>query len=144
MAMLDKANTSTYGNPEITKVNIGVKKRPGILVSGHDLKDLEMLLKQSENSGVDIYTHSEMLPAHYYPHFKKYSHFVGNYGNAWWKQKEEFESFNGPILMTTNCIVPPKKIILTDYSLQVLQVIRVLSTLMVALMKKKTFLKLLN
>lgn len=109
MAMLDKANTSTYGNPEITKVNIGVKSRPGILVSGHDLKDLEMLLKQSENSGVDIYTHSEMLPAHYYPHFKKYSHFVGNYGNAWWKQKEEFESFNGPILMTTNCIVPPKK-----------------------------------
>ena len=109
MAMLDKANTSTYGNPEITKVNIGVRNRPGILVSGHDLKDLEMLLKQSENSGVDIYTHSEMLPAHYYPHFKKYSHFVGNYGNAWWKQKEEFESFNGPILMTTNCIVPPKK-----------------------------------
>lgn len=109
MAMLDKANTSTYGNPEITKVNIGVKNRPGILVSGHDLKDLEMLLKQSENSGVDIYTHSEMLPAHYYPHFKKYSHFVGNYGNAWWKQKEEFESFNGPILITTNCIVPPKK-----------------------------------
>lgn len=109
MAMLDKANTSTYGNPEITKVNIGVKNRPGILVSGHDLKDLEMLLKQSENSGIDIYTHSEMLPAHYYPHFKKYSHFVGNYGNAWWKQKEEFESFNGPILMTTNCIVPPKK-----------------------------------
>ncbi len=109
MAMLDKANTLTYGNPEITKVNIGVKNRPGILVSGHDLKDLEMLLKQSKNSGVDIYTHSEMLPAHYYPHFKKYSHFVGNYGNAWWKQKEEFESFNGPILMTTNCIVPPKK-----------------------------------
>lgn len=109
MAMLDKANTSTYGNPEITKVNIVVQNRPGILVSGHDLKDLEMLLKQSENSGVDIYTHSEMLPAHYYPHFKKYSHFVGNYGNAWWKQKEEFESFNGPILMTTNCIVPPKK-----------------------------------
>lgn len=109
MAMLDKANTSTYGNPEITKVNIGVKNRPGILVSGHDLKDLEMLLKQSENSGIDIYTHSEMLPAHYYPHFKKYSHFIGNYGNAWWKQKEEFESFNGPILMTTNCIVPPKK-----------------------------------
>lgn len=109
MAMLDKANTSTYGNPEITKVNIGVRNRPGILVSGHDLKDLEMLLKQSENSGIDIYTHSEMLPAHYYPHFKKYSHFVGNYGNAWWKQKEEFESFNGPILITTNCIVPPKK-----------------------------------
>lgn len=109
MAMLDKANTSTYGNPEITKVNIGVRNRPGILVSGHDLRDLEMLLKQSKNSGVDIYTHSEMLPAHYYPHFKKYSHFVGNYGNAWWKQKEEFESFNGPILMTTNCIVPPKK-----------------------------------
>ncbi len=108
MALLDKANTSTYGNPEITKVNIGVGNRPGILVSGHDLKDMEMLLKQTEGTGVDIYTHSEMLPAHYYPAFKKYSHFVGNYGNAWWKQKEEFESFNGPILMTTNCIVPPK------------------------------------
>lgn len=107
MALLDKANTSAYGNPEITKVNIGVGTRPGILVSGHDLRDLEMLLKQTENSGVDIYTHSEMLPAHYYPAFKKYPHFVGNYGNAWWKQKEEFASFNGPILMTTNCIVPP-------------------------------------
>lgn len=108
MALLDKANTSAYGNPEITKVNIGVGTRPGILVSGHDLRDMEMLLKQTEGTGVDIYTHSEMLPAHYYPAFKKYSHFVGNYGNAWWKQKEEFESFNGPILMTTNCIVPPK------------------------------------
>ncbi len=109
MALLDKANTSAYGNPEITKVNIGVENRPGILISGHDLRDMEMLLKQTEGTGVDVYTHSEMLPAHYYPAFKKYSHFVGNYGNAWWKQKEEFESFNGPILMTTNCIVPPKK-----------------------------------
>ena len=108
MALLDKANTESYGNPEITKVNIGVQKRPGILVSGHDLKDLEELLIQSEGMGIDIYTHSEMLPAHYYPELKKYSHLVGNYGNAWWKQKEEFESFNGPILMTTNCIVPPK------------------------------------
>jgi hydroxylamine reductase len=108
MALLDKANTSTYGNPEITKVNIGVGKNPGILVSGHDLKDLEALLEQTEGTGVDVYTHSEMLPAHYYPSFKKYKHFIGNYGNAWWKQKEEFESFNGPILMTTNCIVPPK------------------------------------
>ncbi|QEJ96232.1 hydroxylamine reductase [Treponema phagedenis] len=109
MALLDKANTSTYGNPEMTKVNIGVGKNPGILISGHDLRDMEMLLKQTEGTGVDVYTHSEMLPAHYYPAFKKYSHFVGNYGNAWWKQKEEFESFNGPILMTTNCIVPPKE-----------------------------------
>lgn len=108
MALLDKANTETYGNPEITKVNIGVRNNPGILVSGHDLKDLELLLKQTEGTGVDVYTHSEMLPAHYYPHLKKYSHLAGNYGNAWWKQKEEFESFNGPILMTTNCIVPPK------------------------------------
>lgn len=108
MALLDKANTSAYGNPEITKVNIGVGTRPGILISGHDLRDMEMLLKQTEGTGVDVYTHSEMLPAHYYPAFKKYPHFVGNYGNAWWKQKEEFESFNGPILMTTNCIVPPK------------------------------------
>jgi len=108
MALLDNANTSTYGNPEITKVNIGVGTRPGILVSGHDLRDLEMLLKQTQRSGVDVYTHSEMLPAHYYPAFKKYPNFVGNYGNAWWKQKEEFESFHGPILMTTNCIVPPK------------------------------------
>ncbi|MGM9978572.1 MAG: hydroxylamine reductase [Clostridium sp.] len=108
MALLDKANTESYGNPEITKVNIGVGKRPGILVSGHDLKDLEELLIQSEGMGIDIYTHSEMLPAHYYPKLKKYSHLVGNYGNAWWKQKEEFKSFNGPILMTTNCIVPPK------------------------------------
>ena len=108
MALLDNANTSTYGNPEITKVNIGVGTRPGILVSGHDLRDLEMLLKQTQGSGVDVYTHTEMLPAHYYPAFKKYPNFVGNYGNAWWKQKEEFESFHGPILMTTNCIVPPK------------------------------------
>lgn len=108
MAMLDKANTSAYGNPEITKVNIGVRSNPSILVSGHDLRDLEMLLEQTKDTGVDVYTHSEMLPAHYYPTFKKYSHFVGNYGNAWWRQKEEFESFNGAILMTTNCIVPPK------------------------------------
>ena len=107
MALLDKANTSRYGNPEITKVNLGVRNNPGILISGHDLKDLEMLLEQTQDTGVDIYTHSEMLPAHYYPAFKKYPHFVGNYGNAWWKQREEFESFNGPILMTTNCIVPP-------------------------------------
>ncbi|SFP81633.1 hydroxylamine reductase [Caldicoprobacter faecalis] len=108
MALLDKANTSTYGNPEITRVNIGVRNNPGILVSGHDLKDLEELLKQTEGTGVDVYTHGEMLPAHYYPAFKKYEHFVGNYGNAWWKQDKEFESFNGPILMTTNCLIPPK------------------------------------
>jgi hydroxylamine reductase len=107
MALLDSANTGTYGNPEITKVNIGVGTRPGILVSGHDLRDLEQLLEQTKDTGIDVYTHSEMLPAHYYPAFKKYSHFIGNYGNAWWKQKEEFESFNGPILMTTNCVVPP-------------------------------------
>lgn len=107
MALLDKANTEAYGNPEITKVNIGVGKNPGILVSGHDLRDLEMLLEQTQGTGVDVYTHSEMLPAHYYPAFKKYPNFIGNYGNAWWKQKEEFESFNGPILITTNCIVPP-------------------------------------
>ena len=108
MALLDKANTSAYGDPEITGVNIGVGRNPGILVSGHDLRDLEMLLEQTQGTGVDVYTHSEMLPAHYYPAFRKYPHFVGNYGNAWWKQKEEFESFNGPILMTTNCIIPPK------------------------------------
>ena len=108
MALLDQANTEAYGNPEITKVNIGVGKNPGILISGHDLKDLEMLLEQTEGTGIDVYTHSEMLPAHYYPAFKKYSHFRGNYGNAWWKQKDEFEAFHGPILMTTNCIVPPK------------------------------------
>lgn len=108
MALLDEANTTAYGNPEITKVNIGVGKNPGILVSGHDLRDMEMLLQQTQGSGVDVYTHSEMLPANYYPKLKKYPNFVGNYGNAWWKQKEEFESFNGPILMTTNCIVPPK------------------------------------
>lgn len=109
MAMLDEANTSTYGNPEITEVDIGVRNNPGILISGHDLKDLEMLLEQTKDSGVDVYTHGEMLPAHYYPFFKKYSNFAGNYGNAWWKQREEFESFNGPVLMTTNCVVPPKK-----------------------------------
>ena len=107
MALLDKANTSSYGNPEITQVNIGVRNNPAILISGHDLKDMEELLAQTEGTGVDVYTHSEMLPANYYPAFKKYKHFVGNYGNAWWKQREEFESFNGPILFTTNCIVPP-------------------------------------
>ncbi|WP_298563920.1 hydroxylamine reductase [uncultured Phascolarctobacterium sp.] len=108
MALLDTANTSTYGNPEITKVELGVRSNPAILISGHDLRDLEMLLEQTANTGVDVYTHSEMLPAHYYPAFKKYPHFAGNYGNAWWKQKEEFEAFNGPILLTTNCLVPPK------------------------------------
>ncbi len=107
MEMLDRANTTSYGNPEITKVNIGVGNKPGILISGHDLHDIEDLLKQTEGTGVDVYTHGEMLPAHYYPAFKKYSHFIGNYGNAWWKQREEFESFNGPIIFTTNCIVPP-------------------------------------
>jgi hydroxylamine reductase len=107
MAMLDKANTARYGNPEITKVNIGVRKNPGILISGHDLRDLEDLMEQTRDSGIDVYTHSEMLPAHYYPFFKKYNHFAGNYGNSWWKQREEFETFNGPILFTTNCIVPP-------------------------------------
>ena len=107
MALLDKANTEAYGNPEITTVDIGVRKNPGILISGHDLRDLEMLLEQTAGTGVDVYTHSEMLPAHYYPAFKKYPHFAGNYGNAWWKQKEEFDKFNGPILMTTNCVVPP-------------------------------------
>ncbi|GAA0116169.1 hydroxylamine reductase [Clostridium senegalense] len=109
MALLDKANTESYGNPTITKVNIGVRNNPGILISGHDLKDIEELLKQTDGTGVDVYTHSEMLPAHYYPQLKKYSHLVGNYGNAWWKQTEEFEKFNGPILMTTNCLVPPKE-----------------------------------
>lgn len=108
MELLDTANTSTYGHPEMTKVNIGVRQNPGILISGHDLKDMEELLKQTEGTGVDVYTHSEMLSANYYPAFKKYDHFVGNYGNAWWEQTREFESFNGPILMTTNCIVPPK------------------------------------
>lgn len=108
MALLDKANTTTYGNPEITKVNIGVRNNPAILISGHDLKDLEELLEQTEGTGVDVYTHGEMLPAHYYPAFKKYPNFVGNYGNAWWKQDKEFESFNGPILLTTNCLTPPK------------------------------------
>ncbi|MGI6055492.1 MAG: hydroxylamine reductase [Bilifractor sp.] len=107
MALLDKANTEAYGNPEVTQVDIGVRKNPGILISGHDLRDLEMLLEQTQGTGVDVYTHSEMLPAHYYPAFKKYPNFAGNYGNAWWKQKEEFEKFNGPILMTTNCVVPP-------------------------------------
>lgn len=108
MALLDEANTARYGNPEITKVNIGVRKNPAILISGHDLTDLEQLLEQTNGTGVDVYTHSEMLPAHYYPAFKKYDHFVGNYGNAWWKQVGEFESFHGPILFTTNCLVPPK------------------------------------
>jgi len=108
MALLDKANTTTYGNPEVTKVNIGVRNNPAILISGHDLKDLEELLEQTKGTGVDVYTHGEMLPAHYYPAFKKYDHFVGNYGNAWWLQDKEFETFNGPILMTTNCLVPPK------------------------------------
>lgn len=109
MALLDKANTSSYGNPEITQVNIGVRNNPAILISGHDLKDMEELLAQTEGTGIDVYTHSEMLPANYYPAFKKYKHFVGNYGNAWWQQREEFESFNGPILFTTNCIVPPQE-----------------------------------
>ncbi len=108
MALLDDANTSTYGNPEPTSVNLGVRNNPGILISGHDLKDMEELLKQTDGTGIDVYTHGEMLPANAYPAFKKYSHFVGNYGNAWWKQKEEFEKFNGPILLTTNCLVPPK------------------------------------
>ena len=107
MALLDKANTEAYGNPEITTVKLGVEDRPGILISGHDLRDLEMLLEQTQGTDVDVYTHSEMLPGHYYPKFKKYKNFIGNYGNAWWKQKEEFETFHGPILMTTNCIVPP-------------------------------------
>ena len=107
MAMLDEANTKSYGNPEITKVNIGVGKNPGILISGHDLHDIEDLLKQTEGTGIDVYTHGEMLPAHYYPQLKKYKHLVGNYGNAWWKQREEFSSFNGPVVFTTNCIVPP-------------------------------------
>ena len=107
MALLDKANTEAYGSPEITRVDLGVRGNPGILISGHDLRDLEMLLEQTAGVGVDVYTHSEMLPAHYYPAFKKYPHFAGNYGNAWWKQKEEFEKFNGPILMTSNCVVPP-------------------------------------
>jgi len=109
MALLDKANTETYGNPEITKVNIGVRNNPGILISGHDLKDMEELLEQTEGTGIDVYTHGEMLPANYYPAFKKYKHFVGNYGNAWWKQNEEFEKFNGPVLMTTNCLIPPRE-----------------------------------
>jgi hydroxylamine reductase len=109
MALLDEANTRTYGHPELTKVNIGVGKNPGILISGHDLKDMEELLKQTENTGIDVYTHGEMLPANYYPAFKKYAHFIGNYGSSWWHQNEEFESFNGPILLTTNCLVPLKK-----------------------------------
>lgn len=108
MALLDTANTQAYGNPEVTKVDLGVRQNPGILISGHDLRDLEMLLEQTEGTGVDVYTHGEMLPAHYYPKFKPYKHFVGNYGNAWWKQKEEFEAFNGPVVLTTNCLVPPK------------------------------------
>jgi hydroxylamine reductase len=109
MALLDKANTTTYGNPEMTEVNIGVRKNPGILISGHDMKDMEELLRQTEGTGVDVYTHSEMLPANYYPAFRKYKHFVGNYGNSWWRQATEFESFNGPVLFTTNCIVPPRE-----------------------------------
>ncbi|MDD6383606.1 MAG: hydroxylamine reductase, partial [Selenomonadaceae bacterium] len=108
MALLDTANTTAYGNPEITTVDLGVRQNPGILISGHDLRDLEMLLEQTEGTGVDVYTHGEMLPAHYYPKFKHYKHFAGNYGNAWWKQKEEFEAFNGPVILTTNCLVPPK------------------------------------
>ncbi|MGN0951253.1 MAG: hydroxylamine reductase [Mitsuokella sp.] len=108
MALLDKANTTAYGNPEVTTVDLGVRKNPGILISGHDLRDLEMLLEQTEGTGVDVYTHGEMLPAHYYPKFKHYKNFAGNYGNAWWKQKEEFEAFNGPVILTTNCLVPPK------------------------------------
>ena len=109
MALLDEANTKTYGNPEITEVNIGVRNNPGILISGHDLKDMEELLRQTEGAGVDVYTHGEMLPANYYPAFKKYSHFVGNYGSSWWHQNEEFETFNGPIILTTNCLIPIKK-----------------------------------
>jgi hydroxylamine reductase len=109
MALLDEANTKTYGNPEITEVNLGVRKNPGILISGHDLKDMDELLKQTDGTGVDVYTHGEMLPANYYPAFKKYAHFVGNYGGSWWHQNEEFESFNGPILLTTNCLIPVKK-----------------------------------
>ena len=108
MALLDTANTTAYGDPEITSVDLGVRQNPGILISGHDLRDLEMLLEQTAGTGVDVYTHGEMLPAHYYPAFKKYPHFAGNYGNAWWQQKEEFEAFHGPIVMTTNCVVPPK------------------------------------
>ena len=115
LALLDKANTSTYGNPEITQVNLGVRKNPGILVSGHDLRDLEDLLEETKGTGVDVYTHSEMLPAHYYPKFKKYDHFIGNYGSSWWHQNEDFENFNGPILMTTNCIVPVKGTIKGTY-----------------------------
>ena len=108
MALLDSANTGTYGNPEITKVNIGVRKNPGILISGHDLHDLEELLEQTAGTGVDVYTHSEMLPGQYYPFFKKYTHFAGNYGNAWWRQIDEFETFNGCFVFTSNCIVPPR------------------------------------
>ena len=108
MAFLDEANTSKYGSPEITEVNIGVRKNPAILISGHDLNDLEQLMEQTKGTGVDVYTHGEMLPAHYYPAFKKYDNFVGNYGNSWWKQVTEFETFHGPILFTTNCIVPPR------------------------------------
>ena len=109
MAALDETHTSAYGNPQMTRVKLGVRSNPAILISGHDLHDLELLLQQTEGTGVDVYTHSEMLPAHYYPAFQKYSHFVGNYGNAWWKQKEEFQSFRGPVLLTTNCLVPPEE-----------------------------------
>ncbi len=144
MALLDAANTGAYGHPEMTRVNIGVGKRPGILVSGHDLRDLEMLLIQTQGTGVDVYTHSEMLPAHYYPAFKKYPNFVGNYGNAWWKQKEEFESFNGPILMTTNCIVPPKDSYKDRLYTTGQPDIRAVSTSAVRLAKKKISLKSSN
>jgi hydroxylamine reductase len=118
LALLDKANTETYGNPEPTVVNIGVRDRPGILISGHDLRDLEQLLEQTKGTEIDVYTHGEMLPANSYPAFKKYDNFIGNYGSAWWKQNEEFEKFNGPILMTTNCIIPPEIYIETGFTLQ--------------------------
>ena len=146
MALLDKANTEAYGNPELTKVNIGVGKRPGILISGHDLKDIEDLLIQTEGTGIDIYTHGEMLPAHYYPQLKKYKHLVGNYGNAWWQQKEEFASFNGPIVFTTNCIVPPARMqtILTEYLLPILQDSQVGSISQLEKTERKISLKLLN
>lgn len=142
MALLDKANTTAYGNPEITKVNIGVSDKPGILISGHDLRDMEDLLEQTQGTGIDVYTHGEMLPANYYPAFKKYKNFIGNYGNAWWKQKEEFETFNGPILFTTNCIVPPKKMlhIATAYLLPEHQVFPDLNIFLKELKEDKRFL----
>ena len=144
MALLDEANTSRYGNPEITSVDIGVRNNPAILISGHDLRDLEMLLEQTQGTGVDVYTHSEMLPAHYYPFFKKYKNFAGNYGNAWWKQKEEFLSFNGPILLTTNCLVPPKADIKIEFILQVLLALQVANIFLAKSAKLKIFLLLLN